>query len=534
MNMIEDGLNKYIMKNKVKLASFLALSVTAANAQLADGRMNIVYIMVDDQSFQSISAYGHPLSKLAPTPNLDRIAENGLLFNCAFVENSISAPSRATLLTGLYSHQHGQTRLDGGLQSDKHFFTEYLQQAGYQTALFGKWHLKVEPKGFDTYKILNDQGEYYNPVFRTPESNGEFIREEGYATNLITDDAIEWLVQRDRDKPFCIMVHHKAPHRNWMPDLQYLDLYEDITFPEPATLFDDYNTRGDQMRTHELSVANHLGYAFDLKVRQLQNEPTLKYIHNSFYIAMNSMNEKQLKVWNEVYDRKNKAFLASRPTGKELVSWKYQRYIKDYLRTIHSVDVQVGRILDYLENNNLMNHTIIVYTSDQGFYNGEHGLYDKRFMYEEAFRTPLLIAYPSVKKKGGKCNELVQNIDYAPTLLNIAGVEVPKEMVGASLLPLLKGEKVDWRKSVYYQFYDYPSVGRTRKHYGIRDNRYKLIHWYGEGKQKDKDIDYWELYDLKKDPTEVNNVYDNPKYKKVQERLFYELQKKREEIHAIE
>ncbi|MGN0187944.1 MAG: sulfatase [Candidatus Cryptobacteroides sp.] len=531
------------MNNRFKIASLLAVTSVSAYAQQADKRMNIVYIMTDDQSFQSIGAYGHPLSKLAPTPNLDRIAENGMIFNCAFVENSISAPSRATLLTGLYSHQHGQMFLSKGLRPDKKFFTEYLQEAGYQTALFGKWHLKVDPKGFDTYKILNDQGEYYNPVFCTPESNGEFIREEGYATNIITDDAIDWLVQRDRDKPFCLMVHHKAPHRNWMPDLQYLDLYEDITFPEPSTLFDDYETRGDQMRTHEISVANHLGYAFDFKVRQLQNEPTLKYIHNSFYIAMESMNEKQLKVWNEVYDRKNKDFLADRPTGKELVSWKYQRYIKDYLRTIHSVDVQVGRILDFLEDNNLMDNTIIVFTSDQGFYNGEHGLYDKRFMYEEAFRTPLMIAYPGAKKKGVKCDELVQNIDYAPTLLSVAGMDVPEEMEGCSLLPLLKGEKVDWRKSVYYQFYDYPSVGMARKHYGIRDDRYKLIHWYGEGKRgdknqgvraMDKDIDFWELYDLKKDPTEINNVYNNPKYKKVQERLHSELEKKREELQVVE
>ena len=491
------------------------LGVSAANLQKP---VNILFVMTDDHAFQALSAYGHPISKLAPTPNLDRIAKNGMLFRNAFVENSISTPSRATLLTGMYSHQHGQTHLGYGLKPEVKFFTEYLQQAGYQTAIFGKWHLAAEPKGFDTYKIFNDQGEYYNPGFKTPETNGEYVQEEGYATDLVTNDALEWLVYRDKDKPFCLMVHHKAPHRNWMPDLQYLDLYEDIEFPIPKTLFDDYQTRGEQMKTHELSVAGHLGYAFDFKVAQLQNEPTLEYIKNSFYIAMSSMNEKQLRVWNEAYDRQNKAFLSDRPEGKELVKWKYQRYIKDYCRTIKSVDVQVGRLLDYLENNGLMDNTMIVYTSDQGFFLGEHGLYDKRFMYEEAFRTPLIIVYPGTEK-GVVCKELVQNIDYAPTLLDAAGLHIPGEMAGRSLIPLLKQEKVNWRDHLYYHFYDYPSVGMVRKHDGVRDGRYKLIHWYGEGYGNDKDIDFYELYDLKKDPVETKNIYGNPQYKKIQERL---------------
>ncbi len=495
--------------------------------------LNILFIMTDDHAFQALSAYGHPISKLAPTPNLDRIAANGMLFRNAFVENSISTPSRATLLTGLYSHQHGQTRLGCCMKPDVNFFTEYLQQAGYQTAVFGKWHLSAEPKGFDTYKLFEDQGEYYNPVFKTPETNGQYIREEGYATDLVTNDALKWLIHRNKNKPFCLMVHHKAPHRNWMPDLQYLNLYEDIEFPEPETLFDDYNTRGDQMKTHELSVANHLGYAFDLKVAQLQNEPTLEYIKNSFTIAMSSMTPEQLQVWNESYDEKNKEFLAHRPTGKELIRWKYQRYIKDYCRTIKSVDVQVGRILDYLENNNLMDNTLIVYTSDQGFFLGEHGVYDKRFMYEEAFRTPLIIAYPGAKK-GVVCNGMVQNIDYAPTFLNAAGVEVPEYMPGKSLLPLLQQQQVKWRDDLYYQFYDYPAVGMVRKHYGIRDERYKLIHWYGKGEGTDQHIDSWELYDLKKDPTEMNNVYDRPEYRKVKERLINTLEKRRIELKVTE
>jgi arylsulfatase A-like enzyme len=491
--------------------------------------VNILFIMTDDHAFQALSAYGHPISKLAPTPNLDRIAGNGMLFRNAFVENSISTPSRATLLTGMYSHQHGQTHLGYGLKPDVRFFTEYLQQAGYQTAVFGKWHLAAEPKGFDTYKIFEDQGEYYNPRFKTPETGGRYILEEGYATDLVTNDALEWLVYRDKSKPFCLMVHHKAPHRNWMPDLQYLDLYEDVEFPEPETLFDDYRTRGEQMQTQELTVTNHLGYAFDLKVAQLQNEPTLDYIKNSFYIAMNSMNGKQLRVWNEAYDKKNKEFLANRPEGMALVKWKYQRYIKDYCRTIKSVDVQVGRLLDYLENNGLMDHTLIVYTSDQGFFLGEHGLYDKRFMYEESFRTPLMIAYPGTRK-GVVCEKLVQNIDYAPTFLDAAGVKIPEDMAGKSLLPLLKQEKVQWRDHLYYHFYDYPSVGMVRQHDGVSDGRYKLIHWYGKGHQNDKEIDYWELYDLKKDPVEVNNVYDDPKYNKIREKWHRLLSEDRQKL----
>jgi arylsulfatase A-like enzyme len=520
---------------KKSLYALLGVSVCTSGIMTAtnpEKPMNIVFIMTDDHAFQALSAYGHPISKLAPTPNLDRIARDGMLFTNAFVENSISAPSRATLLTGMYSHQHGQTHLGYGLKPDKKFFVEYLQKAGYQTALFGKWHLGVEPKGFDTFKIFNDQGEYYNPFFRSNEHK-EYKQEEGYATDLVTNDAINWLIYRNKDKPFCLMVHHKAPHRNWMPDLQYLDLYEDLDFPEPATLFDDYSTRGDQMRTHELSIANHLGYAFDFKVSQLKDEPTLDYIRQSFDIAMSTMNEKQLRVWNESYDKKNREFLANRPQGRDLVKWKYQRFIKDYCRTIKSVDVQVGRLLDYLEANNLMKNTIIVYTSDQGFYLGEHGLYDKRFMYEEAFRTPLIIAMPGAKK-GVKCDKLVQNIDYAPTFLDIAGIAIPDEMSGKSLIPLLKDDVKKWRDVLYYHYYDYPSVGMVRKHDGVRDKRYKLIHWYGKGSGKDRDIDNWELYDLKKDPEEVKNVYNDKRYVKVRSHMLKVLEEKRHELKVTE
>lgn len=499
-------------------------------------RPNIVCIFADDHAFQAISAYGHPISKLAPTPNIDRLAKNGMLFTHAFVENSICTPSRATLLTGMYSHQHGQKLLGSRMNYDKTWFVELLQKAGYKTSVFGKWHLSVDPKGFDYYDILFDQGEYYNPKFKSPETNGEYVTEHGYATTLITDHAIDWIDKNsDSDQPFCILVNHKAPHRNWMPDLKNLNLYNDVKFPEPSTLFDDYKTRGDQMQQQQLTVANHLGYAFDLKVEELKDEPTLQYIKDSWPMAMNTLTPDQRKIWDEAYAAQNKDFLANRPTGKALISWKYQRYIHDYCRTVHSVDEQVGRLLDFLEKKGELDNTIIVYTSDQGFFLGEHGLYDKRFMYDEAFRTPLIIFYPKEIKAGSKCDELVQNIDYAPTFLDVAGVDVPDDMAGTSLEPLFAtGKSDDWRKELYYHFYDYPAVGNVRRHYGIRTDRYKLIHWYGKGYNGDPDIDSWEMFDLKKDSTEINNVYGTAEYHDIQTKLKEDLVQLRKNIHSTE
>lgn len=492
----------------------------------ASRRPNIVFIMTDDHAFQAIGAYGHPISKLAPTPHIDRLAARGMLFREAFVENSISAPSRATLLTGLYSHHHGQTTLQYGIMdSTRRYFPELLQQAGYRTAIFGKWHLSVEPKGFDYYDLLWDQGAYYNPVMRTPATDGAYVRQEGYATRIITDHALAWLAdQCGEGKPFCLMIHHKAPHRNWMPEPKYLDLYDDVHFPEPETLFDDYASRGEQMQQQQLTIDRHMGYAFDLKVEELKDEPTLDYIRDSWPIAMSTLTPSEREVWDEAYARKNAAFLADRPEGRELLRWKWQRYIRDYCRTIRSVDDQIGRVLEFLDEHGLADNTLIVYTSDQGFLLGEHGLYDKRFMYEESFRTPLIIAWPGQIRPGAICSELVQNIDYAPTLLDAAGIEVPDEMDGRSLLPLFpKGRAKDWRQALYYQFYDYPAVGNVRAHYGIRTRRYKLIHWFGAGVNGDPDIDSWELYDLKKDPCEVHNVSMDPAFASIRERLTAQL-----------
>lgn len=516
------------MKNKRLLAwaAILPAAATAQNnthaAETHPARpLNIIHIMTDDHSFQTISAYGHPVSRIAQTPNIDRLANEGMLFTHAYVENSISAPSRATLLTGKYSHMHGQRTLARGFDPEQVCFPELLQQAGYQTAIVGKWHLDAEPKGFDYFRILRGQGSYYNPEFRTNDSGGKYVRETGYATTLITDHAIEWLEGRDADKPFCLLLHHKAPHRNWMPEEKYLTLFEDEVFPEPATLFDDYATRCSAAATQEMTIVRDMSMSYDLKVRQLRDSDNPDRQHD-WDITMALMNPEQLDAWNAAYDPSNEAMVAMNLSGDDLTRWKYQRYMKDYLRVIRSVDEQIGRVLDWLDQNGLAENTIVVYTSDQGFYMGEHGWYDKRFMYEESFRTPLLVRLPRVIEAGSVCGELVQNIDFAPTYLDIAGVDVPQDVSGVPLTPIFAGNVPDdWRDILYYQYYDYPEVHMVRRHYGVRTKDYKLIHFYGEGGGKDAglDIDCWEFYDLRRDPSETNNLYGNPSYSDIIEEL---------------
>jgi arylsulfatase A-like enzyme len=524
-------------KNTTLLLSGLTLLSTNLSAQNKNQRPNIIHIMTDDHAFQAISAYGHPLSKLVPTPNIDRLAKEGIIFQKAFVENSISAPSRATLLTGKYSHVHGQMRLGGGLKDSIPVFTEALQQNGYQTALIGKWHLNNDPKGFDFYKILHEQGDYYNPEFRTSETNGKYIREEGYATTLITDHAIEWMQARNKDKPFCLLLHHKAPHRNWMPEEKYLNAFKNIEFPYPSTLFDDYSGRSKAAKTQEMSILPDMSMSYDLKVDQLKDEEKTDWEKRDWEKAMTRMTPAQKKAWDEAYNDENESFVKANLHGEELLKWKYQRYIKDYLRCIKSVDDQVGRVIKWLEAEGILDNTIIVYTSDQGFYLGEHGWFDKRFMYEESFRTPLIIRYPKLIKKGVQSQALVQNIDYAATYLNVANITVPQDYQGKSLVPLFKGiTPTDWRKELYYQYYDYPAVHSVRKHYGIRTDRYKLIHFYGQGKGKDNGINLndWEFYDLKKDKNEMHNLYGVAKYAKIITDLKVRLDKKRAEIKTIE
>lgn len=485
---------------------------------LSPKKMNVVYIMTDDHSYQTISAYGGILAKLAPTPNLDRLAEKGMLFERAFVENSLSAPSRACLMTGLYSHQNGQRQLFGQIDTTKTFFSEILQQHGYQTAVVGKWHLQCEPKGFDYYQVLYGQGEYYNPEFKNKETKGKFVRREGYATQLVTDYAIDFLEHRNSDTPFCLLVHHKAPHRNWMPEPKYLNLYEDVEFPYPDTFDDDYDTRCRPAHEQEMQIDKDMTVVYDLKLNQLKDTAPYREEWNvkGMQWSIDRMKPEERLLWEAAYEKRFVDFKSQQLTEKDLKKWKYQAYMKDYLRCIKSIDDEVGRLVEYLENHNLMENTVIVYTSDQGFYMGEHGWFDKRFMYEESLRTPLIIYYPGMKK-GQKCSSLVQNIDYAPTILDIAGVDRPDYMSGKSLIPLLKGNMAEkWRQDIYYHYYDYPAQHKVRRHDGVRDERYKLVHFYDV---KNKSYGCNELYDLLKDPHELNNIYDASEYKEIQKRL---------------
>lgn len=562
------------MDNK-SLLSFAALSCIAATAQAqqkaaaATQRPNIVYIMCDDHAFQCISAYGSPISKLAPTPNIHRIAERGMRFDRAFVENSLSTPSRACLMTGLYSNQNGQRQLGEGIDTTRTFFTEQLQQAGYQTAVVGKWHMGCDPKGFDYYHIYNDQGQYYNPQYRGTDTDGKYIVEEGYSTDLTTDHALSFIEHRDTNKPFCLLLHHKAPHRNWLANTKYFGMYDNVTFPMPETFYDDYETRGSAVRTQKMSVTKDMRWEQDFKVPEMLDTANAdswdSYL--SLMNEVNRMNPEQRIAWGKYYFPRNRRLLEARLTGKELDEWKYQNYIRDYMSVIKSVDESVGRVLDYLDSHGLTDNTIIVYTSDQGFYMGEHGWFDKRFMYEESLRTPLLIAYPGHIQPGTVCNKLVQNIDYAPTFLDLAGVSKPKELPGRSLTPLFKaGDKVKgWRNSIYYHYYDYPTYHMVRKHDGVRTDRYKLIHFYGAGgldavkenkyqrqpgtrehgcmtyltslgyfEPKDSAVNYNELYDLQADPHELNNLYGKPGYEKITKQLQKQLTDYRKSIGVDE
>ena len=562
------------MDNK-SLLSFAALSCIAATAQAqhkaadAQQRPNIVYIMCDDHAFQCISAYGSPISKLAPTPNIDRIAERGMRFDRAFVENSLSTPSRACLMTGLYSNQNGQRQLGEGIDTTRTFFTEQLQQAGYQTAVVGKWHMGCDPKGFDYYHIYNDQGQYYNPQYRGTDTDGKYIVEEGYSTDLTTDHALSFIEHRDTNKPFCLLLHHKAPHRNWLANTKYFGMYDNVTFPMPETFYDDYETRGSAVRTQKMSVTKDMRWEQDFKVPEMLDTANAdswdSYL--SLMNEVNRMNPEQRIAWGKYYFPRNRRLLEARLTGKELDEWKYQNYIRDYMSVIKSVDESVGRVLDYLDSHGLTDNTIIVYTSDQGFYMGEHGWFDKRFMYEESLRTPLLIAYPGHIQPGSVCNKLVQNIDYAPTFLDLAGISKPKELPGRSLTPIFKaGDKVKgWRNSIYYHYYDYPTYHMVRKHDGVRTDRYKLIHFYGAGgldavkenkyqrqpgtrehgcmtyltslgyfEPKDSAVNYNELYDLQADPHELNNLYGKPGYEKITKQLQKQLTDYRKSIAVDE
>ncbi len=504
----------------------------AAQQKEAPKRLNIIHIMSDDHSYQAISAYGHPLSRQAPTPNMDRLASEGIRFDKAYVENSLSTPSRACLMTGLYSHQNGQRTLGRGIDTTVTFVSELLQQAGYQTAMIGKWHMQCEPKGFDWFYVLRGQGEYYTPTFKSHLSDGKYIPEEGYATDRITAHAIDFLEHRDPDKPFCLYVHHKAPHRNWMPPTKYVDLYEDVTFPMPDNFYDNWANKGEAAKVQRMTIDKDMTMIYDLKIEELDVEPTsAPHPKRALLSGLDRMDSTSRAIWEAAYGPRNREFLERNLEGKDLLEWKFQRYVRDYLRCIRSVDDSVGEILEYLDSHGLADNTIVVYTSDQGFYMGEHGWFDKRFMYEESFRTPLIIRYPG-GKGGLVSNAFVQNLDFAPTYLDVAGAAQPEEMSGRSLLPVIKHngkQPCKWRKYMYYHYYDLPSEHNVLKHDGVADKRFKLIHFYGG-----ENGDYEEFYDLRKDPQEMHNCIAEGRYARRISRLQKQLDKFRVELKVDE
>ena len=495
---------------------FLVLIVSiSCSEQKQPTRPNIIFIMADDHAFQAISAYD---STLIHTPNIDRLAEEGIRFDRAFVTNSICSPSRAVILTGQFSHINGLRNNLDVFDSTRQTFPKLLQQAGYETAIIGKWHLKSQPTGFDYWRVLRDQGDYYKPQFRTPDS---LLEVDGYVTDIITNMAINWIENRQDTSPFLLMCQHKAPHREWMPAQRHVTDFMTWKIPEPPTLQDDYAHMGSAAREAEMRIMDHMGYSNDNKIKpEIVDSLNLHEFYNwykpVYYKNYDRMTMEEKQHWDSIYDPIITGYIRDSLYGEALLKWRYQRYMQDYLATIKSVDESVGSILKYLDEKGMAENTVVVYTSDQGFYLGEHGWFDKRFMYEESFRTPLLIRWPSAIKAGQKDDHLVQNLDFAETFLDIAGVEIPADMQGKSLVPLFSNNKQEFRDAIYYHYYEYPGIHAVKRHYGIRTDKYKLIHFY-------YDIDEWELYDLEKDPNELYNRIEDPAYEEIKKDLMSRL-----------
>ena len=480
------------------------------NQESTDKRPNILFIMADDHAAHALSCYN---SNINETPNLDRIANEGAILGNCFCTNSICAPSRASILTGTYNHINGV--LDNKKSLDKKLITfpEILQRNGYNTALIGKYHLKSDPTGFNYYNILPGQGHYYNPDFI---ENGRKTTYTGYVTDIITDQALKWLKNNNSKDPFCLLYQLKAPHSNFMPGPKYLNNYNNKTIPLPETFFDNYKTRSSAAKKATMRIAEDMFYGWHLKLDPDLDKP--EWIKNYWKNVYNRMNGEQQAAWDDAYKPKNKKFYESDLKEKNLAFWKYQRFIKDYLRCIDGIDQNVGRILDYLDSEGLTNNTIVIYTSDQGFFLGDHGWWDKRFMYEESIKMPFLIRYPEKIPPGTIIDEIILNIDFAPTILDLAGISIPSSIQGYSFLnPIFGADNYKWRKSMYYHYYEYPGRPEVKKHYGIRTKRYKLIYFYN--------IDAWELYDLKHDPLELNNLYSIPQYNDLIKNLKKELKR---------
>ena len=484
----------------MKKLRYIILTLAILPTLLAAKQPNILFIFTDDHAAHAISAYG---SKINTTPHMDRLAKEGMLFEKCYVSNAICGPSRAVILTGKYSHLNGFLKnqrqpFDGSQQT----FPKLLRKVGYTTAVIGKWHLKSTPTGFDYFDVLIGQGPYYNPPMKTTDEEGKVITEKntGYTTDIITDKALAWLKNdREKDKPFMLMYQHKAPHRNWQPGPKHLTMFDGVDIPEPETLWDDYKGRTSAAGKQTMTIARHLNDN-DLKLNE----------------GPRNLTPEQRKVWEAAYDPKNEAFRKANLQGEALVKWKYQRYIKDYLRCVQSVDDNLGRVLDYLDETGLTKNTIVIYSSDQGWYLGDHGWYDKRWMYEESLVMPLLVRWPGVVKPGSRNSDIVSNLDFAETFLDIAGAKIPKDMQGTSILPLLKGQTPkDWRTHFYYHYYEFPGAHSVARHYGITNGRHKLIYFYQNNE--------WELFDLGKDPNELSSVYGNSDYTKIQTDLLAKL-----------
>ena len=484
------------------LLLFLTLFGFGPQDLRADQKPNIVFIFSDDHAPHAIGAYNGWLKSVNPTPRIDQLANQGMLFEKSFCTNSICGPSRAVIMTGKHSHKNGFMNNGNSFNWNQQTFPKILRKAGYTTALYGKSHLKGNPKGFDDWKVLPGQGDYYNPDLITPKGR---VRIDGHCTDVVTDLAVEWLkTGRDKTKPFMLMVQHKAPHRNWMPALRHLPLYDDIKIPEPTTLFDKWEDNAPPARHQELEIDRHMDINYDLFLdltADYEGAPSQKRQDRSAWRNMKKMTKDQLSSWRAFYGPRDKAFHEANLSGKELVRWKFQRYAKNYLRCVRGVDDSVGKIQDTLKNLKLDENTVVIYSSDQGFYIGDHGWYDKRWMYEESLMMPLIVKWPGVTKAGSRSKQMVQNLDYAQTFLQMAGANIPANMQGKSLVPILKnGRAENWRDSIYYHYYEYPSVHMIPRHYGIRTERYKLIHFYQFGNE-------WEMYDLKEDPDELTNIY---------------------------
>lgn len=494
---------------RLRGALCFTLAVLAIEASAAGSKPNIVFIFSDDHSVNAIGAYGSRINK---TPNIDRIAREGAILLNNVCGNSLCGPSRASVLTGLHSHANGFMRNGNEFNGAQRTFPKLLQQVGYETAIIGKWHLKSEPTGFDYWDILPGQGVYYNPTFISAEGRRRVF---GYNTDIVTDLSIRWMQeQRDSEKPFLLMCQFKAPHRTWMPNLKHLNQYDGEQIPEPANLFDDFEGRTSSITKNEMTIAHHMRLVADLKLDHPDpNDPRdVRSVNSTSY---KNLSPEQKRVWDAAFAKENAAFYEANLEGDDLIRWKYQRYIKNYLRSIASIDENVGRILDYLDWAGLAENTLVIYSSDQGFYLGEHGFFDKRWMYEESLRMPFVARWPGVIPAGGKITEITQNIDFAPTFLEACGVTPPEDMHGRSALGLLRGEKIsDWRDSIYYHYYEV-GAHNVARHEGVRTDRYKLIHFY--------DADEWEFYDLEQDPNEMRSRYSDPQYAERVEELRAEL-----------